>query len=146
MKTNGSRRELELRANQTRTRLLGTIDALDRRRHELTDLRLQLRRHAPGVLAAFGGLLIGVGATAAIVLYRQSLHERRLRRERMRAIARLWQHPDRIAVRPSPLRGALRLVLVALATMATTTFGTYRLERSRRTPRLPAPPTEPLGV
>jgi hypothetical protein len=146
VRTNGARFELEHRADQTRARLLGTIDALDRRRRELLDLKLQIRRHAGDVLAAFGGLLIGIGATAAVVLFRQRQHERRRRRERLQALVRLWKHPERIATGPSPLGSALRLVLVALATMATTTFGTYRLERSRRTPRLPAPPTEPLGV
>jgi hypothetical protein len=146
VKTNGARRELEHKADVTRARLLGTIEALDRRRRELLDFKLQLRRHAGDFLVAFGGLLIGVGATTAVVFYREKQQERRLRRERIRAIVRLWKHPERIAAQRSPLATGVRMMLVALVSMATTTVATHRLEKFRRAPRLPRPPTEPLGV
>jgi hypothetical protein len=142
----GSRRELEHEADLARARLLGTIGELDRRRHELLDLRLQIRRHASDVLAAVGGLLIGIGATAALLVYRERRHERHIREERLRAVVRLWRHPERIAARRNATATVLRLALVALATMATTTFGTRQLDRIRRRPRLPAHPIEPLGL
>jgi hypothetical protein len=146
MKTDGARYELEHEADMTRARLLRTIDALDRKRRELFDFKLQLRRHTGDIVSAAGGLLIGAGATAAVVLYRRHRHERRVRQERVRAIARLWQHPERIAARQSMLGTAVRLVLVVVATMATTTLGTHQLERIRKKPRLPAHPVEPLGL
>jgi hypothetical protein len=146
VKTDGSRNELELRADLMRARLIGTIDALDRRRRDFLDVKLQLRRHAGDVLIAFGGLLFGAGSTAAVILYRHRRHEERLRRERMQALTRLWRHPDRIAVRPSALGSAVRMVLVALVTMATTTIASRRLEQMRQRPRLPMPPSEPLGL
>jgi len=46
MKAGFSRQGLEQEANLARAKLLGTIGELDRRRHELFDLKLQLRRHA----------------------------------------------------------------------------------------------------
>jgi len=146
MKTEGARPELEREANVVRARLLGTIDQLERRRHELLDLKLHLRRHPGQVVSALGGLFIGIGATAGVLLYRQSRHERRVRQERLRALLRLWKHPERIAVRTSPLGTAARMILIAVATMATTTLGAHQIERIRSKPRLPAHPVEPIGV
>jgi len=146
MKTEGARPELERKADVTRARLLGTIDELERRRHEVLDLKLQLRRHPGQVISALGGLFIGVGVTAGVLLYRQNRHERRVRQERLRALLRLWRHPERIAARTSPLGTAARIILVAVATMATTTLGAHQIERIRSRPRLPAHPVEPIGV
>jgi hypothetical protein len=146
VKTEGSRNELEVRADLMRARLIRTIDALDRRRREFFDVKLQFRRHAGDVLVAFGGVLFGAGSTAAVIFYRHRRHEKRLRRERMRALTRLWRHPDRIAVRTGALGHAARMVLVALVTMATTTIASRRLERIRQRPRLPMPPNEALGL
>ena len=87
MKTDGARYELEHAANLARGRLVGAIDELDRRGHELLDVKLQVRRHASDLLTALGGLLIGIGATAGLLLIREHRHERRLRRERLRAVA-----------------------------------------------------------
>ena len=140
------RYELEQQANQMRARLLGTIDELDRRRHELFDLGVQLRRHASDVLSAAGGLLFGVGATAAILIFRHERHVRRIRHGRVRALARLWHHPERIAERSSAMGTVIRMVLVALATMATTTLASRQIDRLRGRPRLPAHPSEPLGL
>src|SRR5437899_1202460 len=103
MKTDGARYELERKANVARARLLGVIDELDRRRHEILDLKLQLKKHASDVVSAAGGLLFGIGATVAVTLYRQSRYQRRVRQERLRALVRLWRHPETIAVRGSAL-------------------------------------------
>jgi len=140
------RYELEHQANQMRARLLGTIDELDRRRHELFNLGVQLRRHASDILSAAGGLLFGVGATAAILIFRHERHVRRIRHERVRALARWWHYPERIAERSSAVGTTVRMVLVALATMATTTLASRQIDRLRRRPRLPAHPSEPLGL
>jgi hypothetical protein len=142
----GAREHLEREADLVRARLLGTIGELDRRRHELLDLKLQIRRHAGDLLSIVGGLLMGIGSTAAVLVLREHRRERRVRQERIRAVARLWRHPERIASKKSALGAALRMALVAFAAVATTTIGTRQIERLRRRPRLPAPPKELLGV
>jgi hypothetical protein len=142
----GAREHLEREADLVRARLLGTIGELDRRRHELLDLKLQIRRHAGDLLSILGGLMMGVGSTAAILVLRERRRERRVRQERFRAAARLWRHPERIAAKRSALRTALRMALVAFAAVATTTVGTRQIERLRRRPRIPAHPKELLGV
>src|SRR5207249_196310 len=100
--------ELEHRADVARARLLGTLDELDRRRHELFDWKLQLRRHSGEVLGTLGGIVAGVALTAGIVAYRVSSRERRLRRERWHAFDRLWRHPERVAARQTMLGAAAR--------------------------------------
>jgi hypothetical protein len=142
----GERESLEHEADLVRARLLGTIGELDRRRHELLDIKLQLRRHAGDLLSIFGGLWVGAGATVAILFVRERRREQRVRKERLRAIVRLWQHPERIAARRSALGAALRMVLVAFTAMATTMVGSRQIERLRKRPRRPAPPKELLGV
>jgi len=143
---NGARQQLERRANVARARLLGTLDELDRRGHELLDWKLLLRRHSREVSGALGGLAAGVVATAGIVAFREGRRERRRRQERWRAVDRLWHHPERIAARNSALGTAARMLLVAFAAMATTTMALNQLDRLRSRPRLPRPPTEPIGV
>jgi len=142
----GAREHLEREADLVRARLLGTIGELDRRRHELFDLRLQIRRHAGDLVSILGGLLVGIGSTAGILVLRERRRERRVRQERFRAVVRLWHHPERIASKRTALGAALRMALVAFAAMATTTIGTRQIERLRRRPRIPAYPKELLGV
>jgi uncharacterized membrane protein len=142
----GARHDLEHRADVARARLLGALDKLDRRRQELFDWKLQLRRHSGELFGAFGGIVAGIALTAGVVAYRVSSRERRLRRERWRAVDRLWRHPERLAARETLLGAAARMILVAGVTMAITTVGMSQLERLRRRPRLPRHPTEPLGV
>jgi hypothetical protein len=129
-----------------RARLLGTIDELDRRRHEFFKLGTQLRRHASDILSVAGGLLLGATATAAVLVYRHERRVKRIRDERLRALARLWHHPERLAEGGSAVGTAVRLVLVALASMATTTLASRQIGRLRRRPRLPAHPREALGL
>jgi hypothetical protein len=142
----GAREYLERETDLARARLLGTIGELDRRRHELLDLRLQIRRHAGDLLSILGGVLMGIGSTAAVLVLRERRRARRVPTERFRAVVRLWQHPERIAAKKNVLGSALRMALVAFAAMATTTIGTRQIERLRRRPRRPAHPRELLGV
>ncbi len=83
---------------------LGSIVAeLDRRRHELLDVRLQARRHPVVVVVAAGGAALLVGGLVALAI-RQSRERRRPTRrvrEARRAIARLLDHPHRVAAEPS---------------------------------------------
>ena len=83
MITNGHDREaLAARANAVRARLVETAEALDRRRREALDVRLQLRRHAGALSVAAGALavtLIGGGVLLTLRLGARRRGERRLR-------------------------------------------------------------------
>jgi hypothetical protein len=76
---------------------------LDRRGHELLDVRLQVRRHAVGTALA---LLALTGAAAGAVWLSTWRHRRQrspsARAERLReALARMTEHPDRVAAAPT---------------------------------------------
>lgn len=64
-----SARDVERQIEHLRARLDRSLAELDRRRHELTDLRLQVRRH-PAMMAAGAGVLAVVVGTAALALLR----------------------------------------------------------------------------
>lgn len=118
---NGQREEFERKADELRDRLLHTIEAIDRRRHALLDVKTQVRRHGAGV--ATGGLLLVImGGAAVIALVREARarDERRLRGERVRALVRFWRHPDWVAPRgkPSVPREIGRKILVGAVSFA----------------------------
>jgi hypothetical protein len=78
------------------------VSELDRRRRELVDVRLQLRRHPVVVVAA-----VGVGALLLGGLLARAVRDRRRRsrpalraREARRALSRLLEHPQRVAAEP----------------------------------------------
>ena len=65
--------ELADQIESLRAELSGLVQELDRRRHEVLDVRLQLRRHA-------GAVTFGVTLVAAIAAGRVALRRRRNRR------------------------------------------------------------------
>jgi hypothetical protein len=104
-----------------RGELGGLVAELDRRRHELFDLGLQARRHpvAVAVAAAAAALVVG-GLLAVATRNRRRRRRTSVRaRETRRALARLLDHPDRVATEPSiPVRVATALVTVVATTLA----------------------------
>ncbi|WP_437966844.1 hypothetical protein WMF04_45990 [Sorangium sp. So ce260] len=117
---NGQREEFERKADELRDRLLHTIEAIDRRRHALLDVKTQVRRHGAGVVT--GGLLLAIlGSAAAVALVRGArARDERLRGERVRALVRFWRHPDWVAPRgkPSVPREIGRKILVGVVSFA----------------------------
>jgi hypothetical protein len=79
------------------------ISELDRRRHELFDIRLQMRRHPVVVVAAVGTAALLLGSLVAVMVRdRQRRKQPATRaREARRALARLLDHPHRVAAEPS---------------------------------------------
>jgi len=109
------RSRLESRANVIRSRLLETLDALDRRRHQVQEISHHAKRLAMPIGAAFIGIVVlAAGTTLAIRgLVRRRL-ERRLGYRVSQALA-----PLRREVRPPLWREALRkVVLTALGILA----------------------------
>ena len=109
------RSRLERKANDIRSRLLRTIDALDKRRHHVQEISHQAKRLALPVGAAFVGILLLSAGTVLVV--RSLVHSRRERRLGYR-ISRVLE-PLRVQKRPSFWSEALRKVsLAALAVVA----------------------------
>jgi hypothetical protein len=113
---------------------LGTLVAeLDRRRHEAFDLSLQARRHPMVVIAAASTVALLVGGMIALVVGHRRERQRPSTRvrETRRAMARLLDHPDRVAAEPS-LGGK---VLAAIGTTAGTVVVKRLLGRYLAAPR-----------
>jgi hypothetical protein len=98
------RSRLERRANVIRSRLIRRIDALDTRRHQVTQIGNEAKRLAAPVLAS----LLGLAAVAAGMTFAVRAVMRR-RRERLFSyrLARALE-PLRYEERPSVLADALR--------------------------------------
>jgi hypothetical protein len=143
----GIRAELERQADLARARLLGTLDAIDKRRHELFDVRMQLRRH--GAQIRFGAAAVLTAAFLASGLRALSTQRRRDRmgRERLRAAGRLWRHPERLALRRRPLWETIAAnVVIAIVAFAAAEATWQVVDGRRRLPRAPLPPVEEFGV
>jgi hypothetical protein len=120
------RARLERRASATRARLLGAIDALEKRGHDVIDPRVQLRKHPEmlPVVAASAALVAGVALGAS--LYAAQSRRQHIAGERLHALARAWEHPERVA--PSSRHPVLSLAgKVALGVAVLMAF-----ERSRK--------------
>jgi hypothetical protein len=101
-----------------RSELGGLVAELDRRRHEALDVRLQVSRHplTVAVIATVSALVLG-GAIAVVVRARRQQRRPTVRaRQTRRALARLFEHPDRVAAEPSIANKVATAVVVAVAT------------------------------
>lgn len=106
-----SRDDLEREANRTRARLLDTLEALDQRRHDVTDdprafLVERLGDHSKVTAGATSALVFGAAGALGWSVYRLATRDRRRRQERWNALRRFWAHPELVA-RRSPPQGTL---------------------------------------
>jgi hypothetical protein len=119
MNHNGkSRDELAREANQARTKLLRTVEQLDRRRHDALELRVQVQRHVRQLAVAGGAILLGTCAAMVLLAHRISTATERRRRNRWKLAKGVWQHPERAlraGRRTSFLGALLRPILLTLA-------------------------------
>jgi hypothetical protein len=119
MSFNGARHELEIRADIARDRLLETIDAIDRRRHDVLDWKLQLREHVGRIAFGSAALMGGVALAVAVRVLRARLSAAHRRQERFRALTRAWEHPERVATRQRrPVRAMMLSAASAIALLA----------------------------
>jgi hypothetical protein len=104
---------------QIRGRLGGMVSELDHRRHDLFDLRKQLRRHAvPLVLTGLALLGLAAGGTALAARRRRQRETLGARSRRLRqALARMIDKPERVASAPSPERKIATAAAAALASV-----------------------------
>jgi hypothetical protein len=152
------RDRLEANANALRSRLARTLESLDRRRHDAFNVKVQAKRH-PGFVAAVGGAMAAVAAGSGLITY-LVIHHRRSRglsdrlSDRLHAVTRIWQHPDRVArQKPHSLPAEIaRGVLVSLASFVVSQLAERALLKalpqlsSDPTPRRATPPPIPTPV
>jgi hypothetical protein len=119
-------RRLDADIAAIREQLGGFVAELDRRRHEMFDLRLQVRRHALGAAIT----LASVAGAATGVVWLGIWQARRRRRARWRAaqlrdaVGRMVDHPERVAAERPPLgRIATAAISTALATLLNRVLG-----------------------
>ena len=117
-----TREELEREAERTRARLLETLDVLDRRRHDLLDVRKQVEDHFAPVASAIAIAVLFLGGAIGVAIHDAIDRRRHKGRARVRALARLWQHPDRaLRVEEKSFAGELgrKVLMTALSVVAT---------------------------
>jgi hypothetical protein len=104
-------------ADRLREELLRTLEELERRGQKAMDWRAQLRQHRGLALGIAGVLALTIGANVGVAVWANQRHVRRLPARRREALARTWQHPERLArPRPGiPTRFARTLVVYAAA-------------------------------
>lgn len=112
-----SARGIEAEVDAVRNELTTLVAELDRRRHELFDMRLQLRRHLlPVVLTTVVGAAALAGAVALGIRrsrYRRTLPVRG--RRVSEAVGRLLDHPERVGTEPTVVE---RIAATAGSTLA----------------------------
>ncbi|HEY6099310.1 MAG TPA: hypothetical protein VIW03_07760 [Anaeromyxobacter sp.] len=101
-----------------RNELGGLVAELGRRRREAFDVRLQVRRHPIVVaVAAVAAALVVGGLVAMSVRGRRIRSTRRYRAgETRRAMARIFDHPERVGAHPSMGHKVATAVLTVVAT------------------------------
>ncbi len=91
---------LERRADMLRVRLAGTLSALDRRRRELQHpmhaLGKALRARPWRWFWVGAGVVFVVAGAVGVGLARAHYRTKHRAHERVRAVRRLWNHPERI--------------------------------------------------
>ena len=121
-------REIEREIEHLRTRLDRSLAELDRRRHELTDLGLQVRRH-PGLFAGAGGVLLL--AAAGIGFFAWRAHRSAQLPQKMRriqiAIGRAVGNPEKVARGDAPV---WEKVLAAVGTTIAVSLTKKLLDRA----------------
>jgi hypothetical protein len=134
----------EQQADNTRAKLVITLGELDRRRHELFDVRKMLARHKKEIALVVGAAALVTLAAAAFVARRKAARPRRLRRHRITALQRAWAHPELVAPKS---RGFWYELGRRVALTAAESIGVKALERLLEQPATAAhPPTPELAT
>ena len=114
-------RELETEITEVRSRLDRSLAELDRRRHELTDVRLQVKRH-PMVAVAAGVTVVAIlgGVGYAIWAARQRQRPMSKAQRLRKALSRMMEDPHKVAKsEPTVPEKILAAAGAAAATMLT---------------------------
>lgn len=133
-------REIEREIEHLRTRLDRSLAELDRRRHELTDVKLQLRRH-PQIAIGAGAAVALIAGGVAFAVWRSRKREelpQKARRVRI-AFGRAVDKPEKVARGEAP---AWEKILAAVGTTIAVSVTKKLLERAFAS--LPPPQRRPM--
>ena len=135
------RERLEREANLVRARLATTLDVLDKRGHEMVDVKLQVKRHVLPIAVVGGTIVLAVVSGVGYAIYRIATRDERKRLERRRIPARVWNHPERVAQvqKPPVLAEIGRKLLVGTLTM----LGMSLVKRAINSPAITGRPRDP---
>ena len=119
---------LETEITEIRSRLDRSLAELDRRRHELTDVRLQVKRH-PVVTAAAGVALLAIvgGVAYAVWAARQRNKPMSKARRLKHALSRMIDEPHKVAKSEPTVP---EKILAAAGTAAATILVKKAMERA----------------
>jgi hypothetical protein len=93
-----SPREIERDIEHLRTRLDRSLAELDRRRHELTDVKLQMRKHPAAFIGAGAVLVLMLGGVGYAIYRSRKQQELPAKAKRLRiAIRRAVDAPEKVA-------------------------------------------------
>ena len=121
-------REIERDIEHLRTRLDRSLAELDRRRHELTDIKLQMRKH-PAVFIGAGAVVVLAMGGVGLAIYRSRKREelpQKAKRLRI-AFGRAVDQPQRVARGEPP---AWEEILTAVGTAIAVNLAKKMVERS----------------
>jgi hypothetical protein len=122
--------------DRLRGELANTVGELDRRRHDLLDVRAQLRRHPlPIALVAVALLAVAGGGIALGVMQRRRKQRLGARLERLQeALGRMVAKPNRVATD----QGVGRKIVAAAGAAAASLTAKKLVGRAFRQPKEPA--------
>jgi hypothetical protein len=121
-------RELETEITEVRTRLDRSLAELDRRRHELTDVRLQVKRHPMVAVAAGVTVLALLGGVAYAVWAARQRNKPVSKARRLRhALSRMIDEPQKVAKSEPTVP---EKILAAAGTAAATILVKKMMERA----------------
>jgi hypothetical protein len=128
VKTEESPEQIEHEIENIRENITDIASELDRRRHELVDWRLQLKKHGPAIAMVAGGCILLLWATIQARAWQAARRRRPMARAKRyrEALSRMVKHPERIA-RAEPSTG--KKVAVAAATSVASTVARGVAER-----------------
>lgn len=121
-------REIEREIEHLRTRLDRSLAELDRRRHELTDVKLQMRKH-PQVFIGAGAVVVLMLGGVAFAVWRSRKREelpQKARRFRV-ALGRAVDKPEKVARGEAP---AWEKIVAAVGTTIAVSVTKKLLERA----------------
>jgi hypothetical protein len=121
-------REIERDIEHLRTRLDHSLAELDRRRHELTDVRLQMRKH-PAVFICAGAVVVLMLGGVGYAIYRsRKRHELPRKASRLRlALGRAVDNPHKVARSEPP---PWQKILTAVGTTIAVSLAKKMVERT----------------
>jgi hypothetical protein len=117
---NGSQ-QIEGEISEIRGRLDESLAELDRRRHEATDIKLQIHRHPAAVAVAGGVVLLLLGGVAYAIWAARQREKPISKAKRLRvAVSRMIDEPQKVAKgQPTVAEKILAAAGTAAATMLT---------------------------